>query len=93
MAQLQTPAKITRQTIGSGIFFRVERQTLQRIQDTQDALFTIRIYNTPLQEVAQDPIRARLLSRHISTMSNDFKSYKSILKYEDLLQEYLCRHF
>jgi hypothetical protein len=91
--QDQTPMNIDAQLIGEALFFRVERQTLQRIGHSKDALFTIRIFNTSLAEVAQNPERAARLSHHIATMDQDFKSYKSIARYEDLIQDYLKRRF
>ncbi len=91
--QEQDPVNIDTQTIGDSLFFRVERQTLQRIGDTPDALFTIRIFNTPLAEVAQDPERAERLSHHIATMDQSFKIYKSIARYEHLIQDYLKSRF
>lgn len=86
----EQPRKIlTANTLGDHLFFRVERQTLQRLTDSRDTLFTIRIFNTPLVEVAEDPDRAARLYHHLKTMPDDFKTYKSITRYEDLILEYL----
>ena len=85
----QPSADITADTLGDHLFFRVERQTLQRLTDSRDTLFTIRIFNTPLCEVAEDPIRAQRLYHHLKTMPDDFKAYKSISRYEDLILDYL----
>nr|WP_240969472.1 DUF3445 domain-containing protein [Sneathiella limimaris] len=85
----QAAPEITQETVGSKIFFRVEKQTLQRLENGRDTLFTIRIFNTPLEEVAIDPNKAAQLSKAIQTMPEDFKGYKSINKYQHLLIPYL----
>ncbi len=85
---------ITADTIGEQIFFRVERQTLQRLEESDDILFTIRIYNTALAEVTDDTARARKLQHAVRTMGEDMQHYKSFSRYALLIKIYLdqmCR--
>lgn len=82
-------ADITPDTIGETIFFRVEKQTLQRLPNGTDILFTIRIFNTPLFEVAHDPQRAAHLLRTLKTMPDAMLKYKSVAQYETLIFDYL----
>lgn len=88
----QTPAQITAANIGDTTFLRVEKQTLQRLSNERDTLFTIRIFNTPLAEVVKDPARAAILYNSLKTMPADYQDYKSIKKYKDLYFDYLEKH-
>ncbi len=87
----QQPKKdqITRATIGSAFFFRVERQTLQRLETKNSALFTIRIFNTTLDELLSDDQRRQTLLHSLTTMPDAMRSYKTVARYEELLFEYL----
>ncbi|WP_339634266.1 DUF3445 domain-containing protein [uncultured Sneathiella sp.] len=75
--------------VGEKIFFRVERQTLQRIDDDPDILFTIRIFNNSLAEVCEDRARAKRLLHGLQTMNADMRGYKSLPRYEQLIAKYL----
>ena len=88
----QSPAQITAANIGDSTFLRVEKQTLQRLSNDRDTLFTIRIFNTPLAEVAKDPTRAAILLNSLKTMPADYQDYKSIKKYKNLYFDYLEKH-
>ena len=90
-AQQNSP-EITAENIGEKTFLRVEKQTLQRLSNGRDTLFTIRIFNTSLAEVAKDPTRAAILLNSVRTMPADYQDYKSIQKYKDLYFEYLEEH-
>jgi len=85
------PAKtdISADTIAEQLFFRVEKQTLQRLPGTDDTLFTIRIFNTPLAEVIADGDRARKLHHALTSMPDALRHYKAVAKYEELLFEIL----
>jgi len=87
----QQPVKpeITLQTIGKTFFFRIERQTLQRLPTPGSALFTIRIFNTPLADVISNPDRKATLLHSLKTMPDAMRRYKTVAKYEDLLFRYL----
>ena len=81
--------EITLETIGEKFYFRIERQTLQRLPTPKSALFTIRIFNTPLGEVISDPVRKETLKHSLKTMPDAMRRYKTVAKYEDLLFRYL----
>ncbi|MEH6403291.1 MAG: DUF3445 domain-containing protein [Sneathiella sp.] len=80
---------ITHDNVGEHIFFRVEKQTLQRLPTSDDILFTIRIFNTPLKEIASDPIKTAHLSHTLQTMPDAMLKYKSVSQYEALIFDYL----
>ncbi len=80
---------VSAETIGQKLFFRVERQTLQRLPSAKDTLFTIRIINTSLDDVAKDPERASALLNSLATMPETMRRYKAVAKYEKMLFEYL----
>ncbi|TNE36898.1 MAG: DUF3445 domain-containing protein, partial [Alphaproteobacteria bacterium] len=76
-------------TVGEKIIFRVERQTLQRLPDSSDILFTIRIFNTKLHEVCAEKARAQRLAHAIHTMPEAMKDYKSLPRYLTLIEDYV----
>ncbi|MEX0583978.1 MAG: heme-dependent oxidative N-demethylase subunit alpha family protein, partial [Sneathiella sp.] len=80
---------IARENVGSKIFFRVERQTLQRLGEDPDILFTIRIFNNSLAEVCESGSRAKRLLHGLQTMNADMRAYKSLPRYEHLITDYL----
>lgn len=80
---------ITPENIGEKIFFRVERQTLQRLGNSGDVLFTIRIFNNSLAEICVDRNRAGCLLHSLKTMETDMRDYKSLPRYETLITDYL----
>ncbi len=85
---------LTADTVGEQIFFRVERQTLQRLEEKDDILFTIRIYNTSLAEVTNDLKRALQLQHALKTMGKDMHHYKSFPRYGPSINNYVdqkCR--
>ncbi len=82
---------IRAENVGDKIFFRVERQTLQRLEDSKNILFTIRIFNNSLAEICVDLRRAERLLHGLQTMGPDMRSYKSLPRYQALITEYLER--
>lgn len=82
---------IASKNIGDKIFFRVERQTLQRLEDSMDILFTIRIFNNSLAEICMDLSRAERLLHGLQTMGPDMRGYKSLPRYQALIMDYLER--
>lgn len=80
---------ITAENIGEKIFFRVERQTLQRLGNSGDILFTIRIFNNSLAEICVDRNRTECLLHGLQTMETDMRDYKSLPRYEALITDYL----
>ncbi|MCF8467386.1 MAG: DUF3445 domain-containing protein [Sneathiella sp.] len=80
---------VTAETVSEKIFFRVERQTLQRLANETDILFTIRIFNNTLEEVASDRIRAARLLHGLETMDEAMQNYKSMPRYDKLIKNFL----
>lgn len=80
---------VTPETIGEHLTFRVEKQTLQRLIRSNDILFTIRIFNSPLHEISRDEGRRKALLHAVQTMPADMQNYKSLTPYKDLIVDYL----
>jgi hypothetical protein len=80
---------ITSNNIGDKIFFRVERQTLQRLGSRNDILFTIRIFNNSLSEICKDRSRGERLLHGVQTMGRHMRDYKSLPRYQTLITDYL----
>ena len=64
---------------------RVERQTLRRLPQTGAALFTIRVWLTPLAEIAGDPDRLARFALAWRTAAPEFRAYKHLDLYDDLV--------
>jgi hypothetical protein len=77
------------ESIGGEVWFRSERQTLLRLPETQAIVFGIRIYQTTLGEVANDPVRARRLLESIRTMAPEMYAYKSFAVFRRPLEAFL----
>ena len=63
----------------SGLYVRVERQTLVRLSRTNAIAFTIRIYLYELEALAPYPGALSALKKAVEAMTPDEVSYKSIL--------------
>lgn len=75
-----------------GAYMRVERQTLRRLPDSKDLLFTIMIYLDPLPNLREHPDRqnlARGLLRQLLALNTDQLGYKSLTKRRQQLADYL----
>ncbi|MEM8811254.1 MAG: DUF3445 domain-containing protein [Pseudomonadota bacterium] len=73
-------------------FIRVERQTLRRLPESGDLLFTIRIYLDPMERLQCHPERARLaagLRTQLLALDADQLSYKALTVHRDSLAKYL----
>jgi heme-dependent oxidative N-demethylase alpha subunit-like protein len=81
--------QIDSENIGQKVFFRVERQTLQRLSNSKDILFTIRIFTNTLDEVVSEKERASKLFQSMLSMPGSIKKYKSINRFETQLMAYL----
>lgn len=83
---------ITPQTAGRDLFVRVERQTLRRLPRTGGALFTIRVWLDPLDAVAADPARLSAFANAWRNAAHDFRAYKRLPLYDELVGAYLRAH-
>ena len=68
--------KIEGANLDEQIFFRVERQTLRKMPESGDIVFTIRTYVTPLGSVLQEIETPEKLLEAIKTMEPEHVAYK-----------------
>jgi hypothetical protein len=80
---------VTRETIGTRCYLRVERQTLSRLPLTHAILFTVHTYRTPLADIAQDNDAARRMANVVRTTPTEMLAYKGMLPFVDVLLAYL----
>ncbi len=77
---------------GAELFVRVERQTLRRLPQTGGALFTIRVWLHPLKALLEDPPRLAAFARAWRAAPADFRDYKKLGLYDDLVEGFLRAH-
>lgn len=77
---------------GSELFVRVERQTLRRLPQTGGALFTIRVWLHPLDDLLDDPPRLAAFAKAWRAAPADFRDYKRLGLYDDLVEGFLRSH-
>ncbi|KAF9807489.1 hypothetical protein IEO21_08185 [Rhodonia placenta] len=70
------------------VYLRTERQTLRRLPRTGGIVFTIRVYQTPVVQLAQEPGVPGRLASSVRGWSEEVAQYKDLFAYEDIL-EYL----
>ena len=85
----QSYATLTASTIGEQCLLRVERQTLTRLPKTGAILFTIHTYQTPVAEIAADPMAAQKMSQVLISTPADILAYKGISPFIEPLLAYL----
>ena len=84
--------KLTADNAGERLWMRMERQTLRRLPQSQDILFTIRIYVHPLADLADKPERAAQLAEMLrSTNAHEIGAYKSMPAIFDATMDWLAR--
>ncbi len=72
----------------AGIFLRVEYQTLRRLPESGDILFTIRIHVDPFSMLEQHPERQRICENFIGmlqSLDKDQLAYKGLAGQKDML--------
>jgi hypothetical protein len=86
-----TPMKdsLTVNTIGHRLWIRVERQTLRKLEQTKDVLFTIHTYIYPLFILEQYPERAKNLRQTLQEMPLKMQQYKNLPAVQKTLCDYL----
>jgi hypothetical protein len=77
---------------GAELFVRVERQTLRRLPATGGALFTIRVWLSPLDDLVGDPPRRAAFARAWRIATSDFRAYKRLELYDELVTGFLRAH-
>ncbi|MFC3079459.1 DUF3445 domain-containing protein [Phenylobacterium terrae] len=81
--------EIAPEAAGEALFLRVERQSLRRLPRTGGALFTIRVWLTPLGELAAEPARLAAFARAWRGAGEDFRAYKQLHLYDELVEAFL----
>ena len=84
-------AAITPENAGDTLWLRMERQTLRRLPQTKDILFTIRVYVTPLAHIATQPDRAAQLAAALRALPLPVRLYKSLPPFIDAALTWLDR--
>ncbi len=77
-----------RQEIDAGVFLRVEYQTLRKLPESGDLLFTVRIHIDPLSLLSEHPDRRQICARFsglLEALNVDQLSYKGLLEHRDTL--------
>jgi hypothetical protein len=82
-------AAVTAGNAGAMLWLRVELQTLTRLPQSGDVLFTIRTLREPLARTAAEPARAMRLAALVRSMPAELKRYKSIAPFEPALLGFL----
>lgn len=82
---------ISGEAAGRELFIRVERQTLRRLPRTDGALFTIRVWLHPLDDLIGEPERLAAFARAWRTAPSDFRAYKRLELYDELVEAFLHR--
>lgn len=84
----QRPSKFDGADLNAAAFIRVERQTLRKLPQSGDILFTIRIYLDPLKAIARHPERAKIamsFAEQLLALSTDQLDYKGLTTDRDRL--------
>ncbi len=82
------PSKFSTDEIAAQAFIRIERQTLRKLPNSGDILFTIRIYLDPLTMLARHPEKAQLASSfagQLAALNLDQLDYKGLTADRDRL--------
>ncbi|KAH9938720.1 uncharacterized protein B0H18DRAFT_949969 [Fomitopsis serialis] len=74
------------------VFLRTERQTLRRLPKTGAIVFTIRVYQTRVTDLAKEPGVPGRLASSIRGWSEDVAQYKDLFAYKDILQYLDAQH-
>ena len=69
---------VTAENAGDKLWLRVERQTLRRLPQSNDILFTIRVYSNPLRTLSDKPEVAQRLASAIGGLDEAMRDYKSL---------------
>jgi hypothetical protein len=85
-------SKFSDSDLNATAFIRVERQTLQKLPQSRDILFTIRIYLDPLGALARHPERMQLapaFATRLRELNQEQLDYKGLAADRDRLADYL----
>lgn len=86
---LENQFDIENADLNRDIYFRVERQTLRKMPKSQDIVFTIRTYVTPLGELLKTVETAEKMLSAIKSMDSEHIVYKGWLRLKPALIDHL----
>ncbi|MBD2103255.1 DUF3445 domain-containing protein [Leptolyngbya sp. FACHB-261] len=87
----QANSQINATNAGENLWIRVERQTLRRLPQTGNILFTIRTYVQPLKRLEAKPKAAQNLAAIIQQLPINMQRYKGITPIREALLGYLAQ--
>lgn len=70
--------EVTAANAGDRLWLRAERQTLRRLPNSGDVLFTIRIYVRPLRDLRDRPVEAARLAAALAALPDGVRRYKGL---------------
>jgi len=85
-----TASDVAPADVGSGLWLRVERQTLTRLPRTGAVLFTILTFVEPLAAVAAEPSLAAKLMARIDELPERVLAYKNLQRHRPAIAAYLA---
>lgn len=86
----EAASEINAANAGEKLWIRVERQTLRRLPQSGDILFTIRTYVHSLKVLEAEPTAARGLAAAVQQVFPDMQRYKTLLPIKEVLLNYLA---
>jgi hypothetical protein len=87
----QPDASITVYNAADRLWLRMERQTLRRLPQTHDILFTIRVHVHPLRHLAAQPEQAKALAVALRALPPAILQYKSLQPFRHAVLTWLDR--
>ena len=81
--------EIAPEAAGEALLLRVERQSLRRLAETGGALFTIRVWLTPLGDLVGQPERLAAFAKAWRGAGADLRAYKQLHLYDALVEGFL----
>lgn len=82
-------ASLPLEEAGRELFLRVERQTVRKLPDTLDVLFTIRAWRHPLADLLAEPERRAAFAAAWRGAAADFRAYKGLSPYDAWVEAFL----
>jgi dimethylamine monooxygenase subunit A len=83
------PSRFPEADVAANAFIRVERQTLRKLPESGDILFTIRIYLDPMPVLERDAALAASLAAQLAALDTAQLDYKGLTADRDRLVERL----
>jgi dimethylamine monooxygenase subunit A len=82
--------------IAGNVILRIERQTLRKLPQSGDIIFTVRIHLNPLEVLenhAEGPALARSIAAQVDALTDDEKTYKGLVGEMDRLKARLAEFY